>query len=97
MVELTGDKLSIHEVVDIARHGVQIAPLSNPVRLRLEESREWVSKTVEDARTVIYGVNTGFGPLATTIIAPDKTRILSRNVILNCASGVGPPLPREAG
>ena len=95
MIELTGENLSIADLVRIARSNVEIAPLGVQVRRRLEESRAWVAKTVGDARTVIYGVNTGFGPLATTIIAPDQTRALSRNVILNCVSGVGPPLSKE--
>jgi histidine ammonia-lyase len=95
MIELTGEIFSIAEVVNIARHRVKVAPLGDSVRRRLEASRAWVAKTVDEAQMVIYGVNTGFGPLATTIIAPDQTRALSRNVILNCASGVGPPLSQE--
>lgn len=41
----------------------------------------------------VYGVNTGFGKLAQTRIAPEDTATLQRNLILSHASGVGPTLP----
>ena len=39
-----------------------------------------------------YGINTGFGLLAHTRIAPAQRTLLQRNIILSHASGVGPPL-----
>jgi len=41
----------------------------------------------------VYGVNTGFGKLASTRIAPEDTTRLQRNLILSHACGVGPALP----
>lgn len=41
----------------------------------------------------IYGVNTGFGKLAQTRIAPDELKHLQRNLVLSHAAGVGPLLP----
>jgi histidine ammonia-lyase len=41
----------------------------------------------------VYGVNTGFGKLAHTRIAPDQTETLQRNLILSHSCGVGTPLP----
>ncbi len=95
MVEINGNSLSINEVVRIARAHTPIQPLAEDVFQRMEPSRTWVAETVEAGNTVIYGVNTGFGPLATKTIRADETRWLSRNVILNCACGVGTPLPSE--
>ncbi len=43
----------------------------------------------------VYGINTGFGKLASVRIAPEKTEILQRNLILSHASGVGDPLPEK--
>ncbi len=43
----------------------------------------------------IYGVNTGFGKLASTQIAPEQTAQLQRNLILSHCCGVGNPLPAE--
>jgi histidine ammonia-lyase len=39
-----------------------------------------------------YGINTGFGALAQTRIAPAQRTLLQRNIILSHASGVGAPL-----
>jgi histidine ammonia-lyase len=40
-----------------------------------------------------YGVNTGFGRLATTHIPADQLELLQRNLLLSHAVGVGAPLP----
>ncbi len=41
----------------------------------------------------IYGVNTGFGKLASIKIAPQDTETLQRNLILSHCAGVGDPMP----
>jgi histidine ammonia-lyase len=43
----------------------------------------------------MYGVNTGFGLLASERIAPGDLRALQRNLIVSHAAGVGAPLPIE--
>ena len=43
--------------------------------------------------TAVYGVNTGFGKLASLKIAPEDTETLQRNLILSHACGVGPAIP----
>lgn len=45
------------------------------------------------AGTVTYGVNTGFGKLASVRIADDDLAALQRNLILSHAVGTGPALP----
>ncbi|MBN9671909.1 histidine ammonia-lyase [Roseibium aggregatum] len=42
----------------------------------------------------VYGVNTGFGKLASVKIAPEDTATLQRNLILSHCCGVGDPLDR---
>ncbi|PWE33018.1 histidine ammonia-lyase [Maritimibacter sp. 55A14] len=44
--------------------------------------------------TAVYGVNTGFGKLASVKIAPRDTATLQRNLILSHCCGVGHPIPR---
>ncbi len=41
----------------------------------------------------VYGVNTGFGKLASVRIADDDLAELQRNIVLSHAAGVGEPLP----
>ncbi len=43
----------------------------------------------------VYGVNTGFGKLASVKIAPQDTATLQRNLILSHCCGVGAPMPRR--
>ncbi len=43
----------------------------------------------------VYGVNTGFGKLASLRIAPADTAALQRNLILSHCCGVGPAIPRR--
>ncbi len=43
----------------------------------------------------VYGINTGFGKLASLKIAPDDTAALQRNLILSHCCGVGDPMPRD--
>lgn len=55
-------------------------------------------RRVEEALSrseAIYGVNTGFGALATTRIPDTQIGQLQRNLLLSHAVGVGPPVPKR--
>lgn len=95
MITLTGNDLSIDEVVAVARRGEKVAPLDVPVRERMQLSNQWIEDAVAAGDRAIYGVNTGFGPLATERVLPEEAGRLSRNLILNCCAGVGPPLAED--
>ncbi len=41
----------------------------------------------------VYGINTGFGKLASQRIAPEELATLQRNIVLSHAAGVGEPIP----
>ena len=43
----------------------------------------------------VYGVNTGFGKLASIKIRPEDTATLQRNLILSHCCGVGEPVEEE--
>src|SRR3989442_5458507 len=45
------------------------------------------------AEAPAYGINTGFGKLASKRIAPDQTTLLQRNLLVSHCCGVGPPTP----
>lgn len=73
--------------------------LDGPVRLTLSDRRmadldrgaAVVRAVVDEGRTV-YGVNTGFGLLASTRIPSDQLAQLQRNLVLSHSTGVGPLL-----
>ena len=59
-------------------------------------SVEAAARVIADAAAgaaAVYGVNTGFGKLASVRIAPGDTTTLQRNLILSHCAGVGAPLP----
>ncbi len=92
MITITGTGLSIEDVVAIARRGESVAPLPPEARERMSRSLEWVASAVAEGERKIYGVNTGFGALANTSIPAAEASRLSRNLILKCCAGSGPPL-----
>jgi histidine ammonia-lyase len=95
MIELTGDTLTIEDVVAVARDRAAVAPLDKTVQARMEASHAWVDESIRQPGKVIYGVNTGFGSLATQQIQAHEAQKLSRNLILLCVCGVGDPLPQD--
>jgi histidine ammonia-lyase len=95
MIELTGNSLTIEQITAIARGGERVAPLGEATCERMEASHRWVMETVAADEATIYGVNTGFGSLATRRISVGQARQLSRNVVALCCVGVGPALPED--
>ncbi|WP_243614003.1 histidine ammonia-lyase [Shimia aestuarii] len=51
-------------------------------------------KAAANGEAAVYGVNTGFGKLASVKIAAEDTATLQRNLILSHCCGVGDPIPR---
>ena len=77
--------------------------VASPVTLTLDRSAlpaiaaavETVDRVIAEGRTV-YGINTCFGLLAQTRIAPHDLRELQRSIVLSHAAGVGAPLSEAA-
>jgi histidine ammonia-lyase len=58
---------------------------------------DWAAAQIAKAAAgtaAVYGVNTGFGKLASLKIAPQDTATLQKNLILSHCCGVGEPMPR---
>lgn len=95
MVELTGQTLTIEQLVAVARGHEKVAPLGDEVCRRMQHSHDWVERSITQPGKVIYGVNTGFGSLANRQISASDARKLSRNLIVLCVCGVGKPLRED--
>ncbi|PHZ84064.1 histidine ammonia-lyase [Paremcibacter congregatus] len=72
-----------------ARHQVCLKESAWPV---VERSRQVVEDIIREGRTA-YGINTGFGLLASTSISDDKLEALQTNLVLSHSTGVGAYLP----
>ena len=90
-VVLTGDSLTMPDVVRVARELVSVH-IDDAAAARADESRAAVERIMETGQ-VIYGINTGFGRLANVRIAASDLDQLQRNLILSHVAGVGDPLP----
>jgi len=60
----------------------------------VQASRATLEAAIADGG-IFYGVNTGFGTLASRHIPADRQRELQRNLVLSHAVGVGDPVPKE--
>lgn len=71
----------------------EVAILDDACRARIEASAAAVARIVAHGDPV-YGINTGFGKLASVRIADADLATLQRNIVLSHAAGVGAPTPR---
>ena len=69
----------------------RITPVAAEV---IEESRKRVDEIVANHQSV-YGINTGFGSLCTTIISEKDTKTLQYNILKSHSVGVGDPISPE--
>jgi len=89
-VTLTPGKATLAQLETIWRTGVA-ATLHKDARPAVEASFHLVAKAAS-GNDAVYGVNTGFGKLASVKIAGEDTATLQRNLILSHCCGVGDPL-----
>ena len=88
-------KLSIPDVVAVARGASPVRELDGDARERVEASRNTVVEALARPGARIYGITTGYGSLAGTRIEAGDAARLSWNLILKCATGTGSPLPED--
>ncbi len=89
-VIVTGDALSVADVVDVAR-GRAKAVLGEGVAARMDRSRLIVADAVA-REAVVYGVTTGFGALADTSVGAGEAAAMQVALLRSHAAGVGEPL-----
>ncbi len=93
VVEIDGNSLTIEEIVTVARNHEEVQ-LSDEAKSNMRASRMVVENALEAGR-VVYGVNTGFGELASTTISNKDLATLQLNLIRSHSVGVGNPLPSD--
>lgn len=94
-VTVSGEGLTIEQVVSVARGGARVAISDDAdVRARVDASNELILKAVDDNQP-IYGVTSGFGSLAHKAISKDQAVALQNNIPWFHKVGTGNPLPEE--
>src|SRR5271156_552898 len=89
-IALSGNELTFEQLYAVALGGeaVSLAPLAVE---RMNASRAVVERLVASGTTA-YGINTGFGKLASVRISTEQVRQLQVNLVRSHACGVGTPL-----
>jgi histidine ammonia-lyase len=90
VISLTGNNLTFAQLYGVALHAEKVQVSPEAVE-RMKASRAVVDHLVGSGQTA-YGINTGFGKLASVRISAEQVRQLQVNLVRSHASGVGAPL-----
>ncbi len=91
-LHLDGPGVTVEAVVDVARNNTAVELTDGAIE-RMTVAREIVERLAGEAPT--YGVSTGFGALADTVIAADRRAALQASLIRSHAAGMGEPIEVE--
>src|SRR5271154_1556305 len=89
-IELTGNDLTFAQLYDVALHGAKVSLAPDAIE-RMKASRAIVERVVTSGATA-YGINTGFGKLASVRISTEQVKQLQVNLVRSHVCGVGAPL-----
>lgn len=87
------DHLTVSTAIAISSGKIK-GVLSDVVIKKVKESQQAVQQIVDEGKTV-YGVNTGFGILANTVISKEDAATLQYKILQSHSVGVGDPIPVE--
>lgn len=90
---VTPGQVTLGDLERIYRQRLAVS-LSAGTRPAVESAAAMVAKTAA-GKVAVYGINTGFGKLASSKIAPHDTAKLQENLILSHCCGVGEPLATD--
>jgi histidine ammonia-lyase len=89
-IQIDGENLTLDQLYSIALDGAEVE-LSQQAREHMNASRAVVERLIE-SNAAVYGVNTGFGKMASVRISREQIRTLQTNLVRSHACGVGAPL-----
>src|SRR6266581_7217790 len=89
-IELNGNDLTFDQLYSVALQEEKVS-LSRVAAERMNASRAVVDRLVTSGKTA-YGINTGFGKLASVRISTEQVRQLQVNLVRSHACGLGAPL-----
>jgi histidine ammonia-lyase len=89
-IQLTGNDLTFSQLYSVVLHHEPVA-LSPDAVARMNASRAVVDNLLAANQTA-YGINTGFGKLASVRISPEQVRQLQINLVRSHCCGVGAAL-----
>ncbi len=93
LLELDGTMLTPEEVHAFVSSDFKKVSISEEAFIQIKKAHSYLLSSAENK--IIYGVNTGFGPMASHIIGRGQLKDLQYNLIRSHATGVGPALPER--
>ena len=94
-LKITGSDLDVQEIAAFVKENGQKLKLDPATLKQARASYDFLSQALEKNNKIIYGINTGFGPMATYILAHGQILDLQKNLILSHASGMGEKIKDE--
>lgn len=89
MIEIN-ERLTLSQIEQVLYYGENIR-VSEKLRSQVTDSYEFLKEFSKDK--VIYGINTGFGPMAQWRIEDNHLKELQYNIIRSHSTGAGERLP----
>ena len=86
------DKLTLRDIWSIVENNDQVA-INEQTKDEINRCFTFLDSFSKDK--VIYGINTGFGPMAQWRIDDDHLNELQYNIIRSHSTGAGEPLPQK--
>ncbi|UWQ01700.1 histidine ammonia-lyase [Aliiroseovarius crassostreae] len=93
VLELTPGAVTLAQLAQVYRAEIPVT-LNRDCKPAVEQAASRIADAAA-GDAAVYGVNTGFGKLASLKIAPEDTATLQRNLILSHCCGVGEAVPRR--
>jgi len=93
LVKIDGDSLTIDQVVRVARHKEKVEISSHNKQL-VERSASVVDSFIKQNK-VVYGITTGFGSFANTVIPREHVKELQKNLLMSHSTGTEPYIEDE--
>jgi len=88
-----GDHITASIALDIGQGKIK-GVLGKESLQKIRASQKIVAD-IAAGEEVVYGINSGFGPLCTTKISPENTQLLQSNILKSHSVGIGDPIPSE--
>uniref|UniRef100_A0A671LMT8 Histidine ammonia-lyase n=1 Tax=Sinocyclocheilus anshuiensis TaxID=1608454 RepID=A0A671LMT8_9TELE len=92
-ISLDGNSLTSTDLVNLGK-GLYKIKLTPEAEQKVVQSRELLDTIVKENK-VVYGITTGFGKFARTVIPVSKLKELQENLLRSHSSGLGSPLSPE--
>lgn len=90
---IDGDSLRIADIVALVSDPDVTVEIADSAKSKVKKSQDFLLRELDGK--IIYGINTGFGPMASYIIGPEHLVELQYNLIRSHAVGIGNPIRSE--